>query len=86
MSYDYKPTIGYVVTGTLTLSAGSVALGIGFAWGSGVLRYQGKDYPISVQRLSVADVGLPVGGQRCVGAARVRHVVRAHHRGQFDPE
>jgi hypothetical protein len=28
------------------------------AWGSGVLTYEGKDYPFKVSRLSVVDVGM----------------------------
>ena len=43
---------------TLKLSKGSVAAGIGFSWGSGTLTYQGKDYPITVNGLSVGDVGV----------------------------
>jgi hypothetical protein len=42
---------------TLKLSAGSVAAGIGYSWGSGTLTYMGKDYPITVKGLSVGDVG-----------------------------
>src|SRR5262249_56719003 len=44
--------------GTVRLSAGSVAAGIGFSWGGGTLTYQGKEYPFSVSGLSVADVGI----------------------------
>ena len=44
--------------GTVKLSAGSVAAGIGFSWGGGVLTYQGKEYPFDVSGLSVADVGI----------------------------
>jgi hypothetical protein len=43
---------------TLTLSTGSVALGIGYTWGGGVLTYQGKEYPFSIEGLSVVDVGI----------------------------
>jgi hypothetical protein len=43
--------------GTIKLSAGSVAVGIGVSWGSGTLSYKGKDYPIDVKGLSVGDVG-----------------------------
>ena len=43
-------------SGTLKLSEGSVAVGIGFSSGSGVLTSEGKAYPFSVQGLSVADV------------------------------
>ena len=45
-------------SGTLRLSEGSVGVGIGFSWGSGVLTYEGQEYPFSVQGLSVADVGV----------------------------
>jgi len=44
--------------GTLTLSEGSVAVGIGFSWGKGTLSYQGKTYPVKVQGLSVGEVGV----------------------------
>ena len=44
--------------GTIRFSAGSVAAGIGFSWGSGVLTYQGKEYPFDVSGLSVVDVGI----------------------------
>jgi hypothetical protein len=43
--------------GTLRLSGGSVAAGVGFSWGGGTLSYKGKDYPIDVKGLSVGDVG-----------------------------
>jgi hypothetical protein len=33
---------------TVKLTAGSVAAGIGFSWGDGVLTYQEKEYPFSV--------------------------------------
>jgi hypothetical protein len=44
--------------GTLTLSDGSVAAGIGFSWGKGTLAYAGKTYPVKVDGLSVGEVGL----------------------------
>ena len=42
---------------TLTLSSDSVAAGVGYSWGHGILHYHGKDYPVSVQGLSVGAVG-----------------------------
>lgn len=42
----------------LELSEGSVAVGIGYSWGSGTLTYQGKKYPVEVKGLSVIDVGV----------------------------
>ena len=41
----------------LRLKGGSFAAGIGFSWGSGTLTYKGKDYPVSVNGLSVGRVG-----------------------------
>lgn len=43
---------------TLRLTTGSVAAGIGFSWGDGVLTYKGKEYPFSIGGLSVVDVGI----------------------------
>ena len=43
---------------TLTLSEGSVAAGIGFSWGKGMLSYEGKMYPVRVQGLSVGELGV----------------------------
>ena len=43
---------------TLRLSGGSFALGIGFRWGSGMLTYKGKNYPVMVNGLSVGKVGM----------------------------
>jgi hypothetical protein len=43
--------------GTLEFSGGSVAAGIGFSWGSGTLKYKGKEYPISIDGLTVGAVG-----------------------------
>ena len=43
---------------TLTLSEGTVAVGIGFSWGKGSLAFQGKTYPVKVEGLSVGEVGV----------------------------
>lgn len=43
---------------TLTLTEGSVAVGIGFTWGTGTLTHQGKTYPVKVEGLSVGEVGV----------------------------
>lgn len=44
--------------GTLRISGGSFALGIGTSWGSGTLTYKGKDYPVKIKGLSVGKVGM----------------------------
>jgi hypothetical protein len=45
-------------TGTVRLTEGSVAAGIGFSWGKGTLTYAGKAYPVKVEGLSVGEVGV----------------------------
>lgn len=42
----------------LTLTEGSVAVGIGYSWGKGTLDYQGKKLPVKVEGLSVGEVGV----------------------------
>ena len=44
---------------TIRLSSKAVAVGVGFSWGGGTLTYKGKDYPISVEGLSLGKVGVP---------------------------
>jgi hypothetical protein len=46
-----------VPDGTIELSGGSVAVGIGYSWGSGKLVFQGKTYQLKVQGISIVDVG-----------------------------
>lgn len=42
---------------TVRLTGKSLAAGVGYSWGSGVLTYQGKDYPFSVSGLSAGNIG-----------------------------
>src|SRR5438094_3313156 len=42
---------------TVKMTGKSLAAGVGFSWGSGVLTYQGKDYPFSVSGLSAGNIG-----------------------------
>jgi len=43
---------------TVRLSTGSVAVGIGYSWGSGVLHFKGKSYPFTISGVSVGDLGV----------------------------
>ena len=43
---------------TISLSAKSVAAGVGFSWGSGTLTYKGKKYPIEVDGITVVTAGI----------------------------
>ena len=45
-------------SGTVRLSEGSVAAGIGYGWGAGTLTYLGKIYTLKVDGLSVGHVGM----------------------------
>ena len=45
-------------SGTLRLESKSVAVGVGFQWGNGTLRFRGKNYPFKVEGLSVNAVGV----------------------------
>jgi len=45
-------------SGTVSIETKSVAVGVGYAWGEGVLHFNGKDYPFKVKGLSVVDVGM----------------------------
>ena len=56
--------------GTITFTGGAVAIGIGFQWGGGTLTYQGRQYPFSLNGLSVVDVGVT----RITGSGNVRNL------------
>lgn len=43
--------------GEVTIDAMAVAAGVGFSWGDGKLKFQGKEYPFSVKGLSVGAAG-----------------------------
>jgi hypothetical protein len=47
-----------VSSGTIELSGGSVAAGIGYSWASGKLVYQGQEYPLKINGLSIVQVGI----------------------------
>jgi hypothetical protein len=48
----------YSPVGTVSIDMTSVAAGIGFSSGSGVLRYKGKRYVFKIDGLSVGNVGI----------------------------
>jgi len=45
-------------TGKVSIESMSVAAGLGFAWGNGVLEYRGEKYPFTVTAFSIVDVGV----------------------------
>ena len=58
---------------TFDYSGGSIAAGIGYSWGHGVLHFQGKDYPCSVSGLSIVNVG----ASSIKGSGNVYHLTKA---------
>jgi hypothetical protein len=46
-----------VPDGTIELSGGKIAAGLGYSWGSGTLILQGKRYPLTVSGISLGSVG-----------------------------
>ena len=45
-------------TGKVTIESMSIAAGLGYSWGSGVLEYRGQQYPFTVKAFSIVDVGV----------------------------
>ena len=45
-------------SGRVTISSRSIAAGIGVTWGDGKLTFKGKDYPFSIDGLSLVDWGI----------------------------
>ena len=45
-------------SGKLTMESKSIAAGIGITWGDGKLNFQGKDYPFSIDGLTLVDFGI----------------------------
>jgi len=43
--------------GEITIEAKQLAAGVGYSWGDGVMKFQGKEYRFTVQGLNVAAVG-----------------------------
>ena len=60
------------VTGTVSISARGAAVGVGYTWGDGILRFGGRQYHFTVNGITVADVGF----SRVSGSGRVYHLRR----------
>ena len=52
------PAVAQGPDATVKTTGTSVAAGIGFSWGSGVLTYKGKEYPFSISGLTAGDIGI----------------------------
>ena len=45
-------------SGKVSVESTSIAAGVGVSWGDGKLNFKGKDYPFSVEGLSLVDWGI----------------------------
>ena len=45
-------------SGRVTIESRSIAAGVGVTWGDGKLSFKGKDYPFTINGLSVVDFGI----------------------------
>ena len=45
-------------SGRVTVESKSIAVGIGVSWGDGKLTFKGKDYPFSIDGLTLVDFGI----------------------------
>jgi hypothetical protein len=52
------PSVAAEADATVKITGKSVAAGVGYSWGSGVLTYQGKEYPFTVTGISAGDIGI----------------------------
>ena len=43
--------------GTVRITGKSIAVGVGYSWGTGVLTYKGREYPFTITGLSAGDIG-----------------------------
>ena len=45
-------------SGKISIESRSIAVGVGVTWGDGKLNFKGKDYPFSIDGLTLVDFGL----------------------------
>jgi hypothetical protein len=52
------PASAAAADGSIELSGGKVATGVGYSWGHGTLIFKGKRYPLSISGISLGSVGV----------------------------
>jgi hypothetical protein len=57
---------------TLAWHTASIADGVGYGWGAGVLTFQGKTYPFRIEEISVGDIGI----SRAEATGNVYHLTK----------
>jgi hypothetical protein len=53
-----EPPLPAVVDATITLTARSAGVGVGFVWGAGTLEYHGQRYPVRVDGVGIGAAGV----------------------------
>ena len=66
------PGVHGPVSGTISMTAQGAAVGVGYTWGDGSLRYGGRTYHFTVNGVTIADVGY----SRVTGRGRVYNLHR----------
>ena len=66
------PGVSGPPSGSITMVARGAAVGVGYTWGDGTLRYGGRSYHFSVNGITVADVGY----SKVSGSGRVYNLHR----------
>lgn len=54
---DARKAEKFKPTGTVTIKATTVQVGVGVSWGEGILTFQNQDYPFKVGGLSLVGIG-----------------------------
>lgn len=55
---EAAPPLPAVADATITLTARSAAVGVGFVWGAGTLEFQGQRYPVRIDGMGIGAAGL----------------------------
>jgi len=66
-------TTSAVPSATATFTGKTVAVGVAFTWGNGVLTFKGKTYPFKVEGLSA----IGAGAEKISGTGKVYHLASA---------
>jgi hypothetical protein len=56
--FQVAPASAATPDGTVELSGGKVAAGVGYSWGSGTLIFKGKRYPLNISGIGLGSVGV----------------------------
>jgi hypothetical protein len=58
LASDAVPGESRTPSGKVSIQSKSIAVGVGVTWGDGKLSFKGKDYPFSIDGLTLVDFGI----------------------------